>query len=253
VEIFAALCHTGAPTGIPLLRMFTLARRMAKPSVSSSGSRLGFKTNSQMLSEIRFLGLHYKAFAETKSAGWLIGLLLPSQSQGDDFMADNVSEPAFSAFVALDWADKKHAFALVDAATGERQTGFLDHTPEQVQAWAGELIARFGPAPIAVCLEQSRGPLVSMLLQFENFVVYPVAPQTVAKLRQAFYGSGSKHDPLDADLLLDILRHHRRHPRRLVPDTVEIRKLQLLVADRRDLAGEKTRHKNRLTDRLKQY
>ena len=168
-------------------------------------------------------------------------------------MADNVSEPAFSAFVALDWADKKHAFALVDAAGGEPESGFLDHTPEAVQAWAGNLISRFGPAPIAVCLEQSRGPLVSMLLQFENFVVYPVAPQTVAKLRQAFYGSGAKDDPLDADLLLDILRHHRRHPRPLVPDTVEIRKLQLLVADRRDLVGEKTRHKNRLTDRLKQY
>ena len=92
-----------------------------------------------------------------------------------------------------------------------------------------------------------------MLLQFENFVVYPVPPQTVAKLRQAFYGSGSKDDPLDAELLLEILQHHRRHLRRLTPDTVEIRKLQLLVAGRRDLVDEKTRHKNRLTDRLKQY
>ena len=92
-----------------------------------------------------------------------------------------------------------------------------------------------------------------MLLQFENFVVYLVPPQTVAKLRQAFYGSGSKDDPLDADLLLEILQHHRRHLRRLTPDTVEIRKLQLLVADRRDLVDEKTCHKNRLTDRLKQY
>ena len=93
----------------------------------------------------------------------------------------------------------------------------------------------------------------SMLLQFENFVLYPVPPQAAAKLRQAFYSSGSKDDPRDAELLLDILQHHRRHLRRLVPDTVEIRKLQLLVADRRDLVDEKTRHKNRLTDRLKQY
>ena len=89
-------------------------------------------------------------------------------------MADNVSEPVFSAFAAPDWADKKHAFALQGAAGGEPESGFLDHTPEQVQAWASELIARFGPAPIAVCLEPSRGPLVSMLLQLENFVVYPV-------------------------------------------------------------------------------
>ena len=168
-------------------------------------------------------------------------------------MSDPVSEPAFGAFLALDWGDQQHAFALLDAASGERQRGVLSHTPEAVQAWAAELSARFGPAPIAVCLEQSRGALLSMLLQFENFVLYPVPPQAAAKLRQAFYSSGAKDDPRDAELLLEILQHHRRHLRRLTPDTVEIRKLQLLVADRRDLVDEKTRHKNRLTDRLKQY
>ena len=168
-------------------------------------------------------------------------------------MSNHVSEPAFRAFVALDWGDQQHAFALEDAASGERQKGVLSHTPEAVQAWAAELIARFGPAPIAVCLEQSRGALVSMLLQFENFVLYPVPPQAAAKLRQAFYSSGAKDDPRDAELLLDILQHHRRHLRPLTPDTTEIRKLQLLVADRRDLVEEKTRHKNRLSDRLKQY
>ncbi len=168
-------------------------------------------------------------------------------------MSDPVSEPVFRAFIALDWGDQQHAFALQDAASGERQKGVLTHTPEAVQAWAAALIARFGPAPIAVCLEQSRGSLVSMLLQFKNFVLYPVPPQAAAKLRQAFYSSGAKDDPRDAELLLEILQHHRRHPRRLTPDTVEIRKLQLLVADRRDLVEEKTRHKNRLTDRLKQY
>ena len=168
-------------------------------------------------------------------------------------MADNVPEPVFRAFLALDWADKKHAFALEDAVTGQRQSGFLDDTPEAVQAWACELAARFSAAPIAVCLEQSRGPLLSMLLEFENFLVYPVPPQAVAKLRAAFYSSGSKDDPQDAELLLEILQHHRRHLRPLQPDTVEIRQLRLLVADRRDLVDEKTRHKNRLTDRLKQY
>ena len=168
-------------------------------------------------------------------------------------MADNVPEPVFRAFLALDWADKKHAFALEDAVTCQRQSGFLDHTPEAVQAWACELTARFSAAPIAVCLEQSRGPLLSMLLEFENFLVYPVPPQAVAKLRAAFYSSGSKDDPQDAELVLEILQHHRRHLRPLRPDTVEIRQLRLLVADRRDLVDEKTRHKNRLTDRLKQY
>lgn len=168
-------------------------------------------------------------------------------------MPDSVSEPAFRAFVALDWADQQHAFTLQQAGGGERQRGVIPPTPEAVQAWAAQWIARFGPAPIAVCLEQSRGPLVAMLLQVEPLVVYPVPPQAVAKLRQAFDSSGSKDDPQDADLLLDILQHHRRHLRRLTPDTTEIRQLQLRVADRRDLVDEKTRPKNRLTDRLKQY
>ena len=96
-------------------------------------------------------------------------------------MSDHVYESDFRAFVALDWADQQHAFALEDAASGERQSSVLAHTPEAVQAWAAELIARFGPAPIAVCLEQSRGALVSMLLQFENFVIYPVPPQSAGK------------------------------------------------------------------------
>ena len=168
-------------------------------------------------------------------------------------MSDPVSEPAFGAFLALDWGGQQHAFALLDAASGERQRGVLSHTPEALQAWAAELIARFGPAPIAVCLEQSRGALLSMLLQFENFVLYPVPPQAAAKLRQAFYSSGSKDDPRDAELLLDILQHQRRHLRPLTPDTTEIRKLQLLVADRRNLVEEKSRQKNSLSDRLKQY
>ena len=103
-----------------------------------------------------------------------------------------------------------------------------------VQAWAAELIARFGPAPIAVCLEQSRGALLSMLLQFENFVLYPVPPQAAAKLRQAFYSSGSKDDPRDAELLLDILQHHRPHPRQGIAVVEE--KIEELTAAHEDFA-----------------
>ena len=42
-------------------------------------------------------------------------------------------------------------------------TFYLARTPETLQAWAAQLRARFGPAPIAVGLEQSRGALLSML------------------------------------------------------------------------------------------
>ena len=62
--------------------------------------------------------------------------------------------------VAIDWADRQHAFALEDAATGRRQTGSIEHTPEAVASWVAALLEGFGGGPIALALEQSRGALV---------------------------------------------------------------------------------------------
>ena len=47
-------------------------------------------------------------------------------------------EPAFGAFVALDWADRQHHFALEEAASGRRRSGVIEHTPEGVQAWVNK-------------------------------------------------------------------------------------------------------------------
>lgn len=162
-------------------------------------------------------------------------------------------EPAFAAFVALDWADRQHHFALEEAASRRRSSGVIEHTPQQVQAWVSELLQRFGGQPIAVCLEQSRGPLLAMLSQYESLVLYPVNPVMAKRLRQAFYPSGAKDDAPDAVLLLDLLVRHRERLRRLDPDTAEMRSLQLLVEQRRKLVDEKTRQKNRLTAQLKLY
>ena len=119
------------------------------------------------------------------------------------------SEPRFTAFVAIDWADRQHVFALQDAATGRRQTGSIEHTPAAVASWVAELLRRFGGGPIALALEQSRGALVAMLTHYEGLVIYPINPATVARLRQAFFPSGAKDDPPDAALLLDLLTRHR--------------------------------------------
>ena len=106
------------------------------------------------------------------------------------------SEPRFTAFVAIDWADRQHAFAWEDAATGRRQTGSIEHTPEAVANWVGQLLQRFGGGPIALALEQSRGALLAMLTHYEGLVIYAVNPAMVARLRQAFFPSGAKDDPL---------------------------------------------------------
>jgi hypothetical protein len=54
----------------------------------------------------------------------------------------------FVAFVAIDWADQKHAWMLQAASSTARQAGTIDHTPEAVAIWASELRSRFNGQPI---------------------------------------------------------------------------------------------------------
>jgi len=159
----------------------------------------------------------------------------------------------FAALVAIDWADQKHVWALQKVGSSEWETGTLDHTPEAVEVWASELRLRFGGQPVAVALEQSRGPLVFTLTKYDHLVIFPVHPTTLANYRKSVRPSGAKDDPSDARLLLDILTLHRDQLRRLNPDTPETRTLQFLVEERRKLVQEKTRYSNRITARLKMY
>ena len=161
--------------------------------------------------------------------------------------------PEFAAFIGLDWADRKHSWKLVAAGSVEGECGELNHTPEALQQWATDLHARFAGAPVAIALEQRRGAVVFQLSKFPHLVVYPVHPTTAAKYRQAFFPSGTKNDPLDSALLLELLMQHRDRLRRLDPDTPATRLLQLLVEHRRKLVDEKTRLSNRLTAALKSY
>jgi len=163
------------------------------------------------------------------------------------------SEPEWAAFVAIDWADQKHYWKLVAAGSQKPEQGQLDNTPEAVAEWAADLIVRFGGRPVAVCLEQARGALVYMLLQFPHLVLFPVNPKMSARFREAFHPSGSKSDPSDTAVLLTLLLCHRDQLRRLKPDTAETRLLQGLVEQRRRMVHEKTRHSNRLTACLKLY
>jgi transposase len=163
----------------------------------------------------------------------------------------NMSE--YGALVAIDWADQKHAVCLLDPSTGEREQTIVKHTPAALQEWAIGLHQRFAGQPIAVGLEQSRGPLIYALLQYDFFVLYPINPATLAKYRQAFSTAHGKDDPSDADYLLDLLEHHRNRLRPWHPDDEKTRTLRLLVEQRRRLINDRTRVSNRLTALLKGY
>jgi transposase len=159
----------------------------------------------------------------------------------------------FAAFVAIDWSDTKHDICLVDVATGKKESLILKHTPEELEAWATALRSRFGGRPIAVCLEQSRGPLIYALLKYDFLVLYPINPATLAKYREAFSPSRAKDDPRDADYLLERLVQHRDRLKAWRPDNAKTRTLQYLVEYRRRLVNDRTRLSNRMTALLKAY
>ena len=162
-------------------------------------------------------------------------------------------ELQFSALVGIDWADQKHAWCLQAADTTRRENGEVEHTPEAIEAWVGQLCRRFDNRPIAVAVEQVKGALVFMLSKYGSLHLFPVPPTMSAKMREALYPSGSKDDPRDADLLLELLLQHRDKLRRLSPDSEATRRVQNLVDERRNLVDEKTAQINRLTHQLKIY
>ena len=92
-----------------------------------------------------------------------------------------------------------------------------------------------------------------MLAKYAPLHLFPVPSTTSSSMRKALYPSGSKDDPRDADVLLDLLLQHRDKLRRLSPDTEATRRVQNLVEERRKLVDEKTEQTNRLTSHLKIY
>jgi transposase len=159
----------------------------------------------------------------------------------------------FAAFVAIDWADQKHAFSLLPAGQKSKETGTLEQKPETIGAWVSKLRERFGGRPLAVAVEQSRGALIHALLAYDFLVVFPIHPTTVAKFREAFKFSGAKSDPLDTDQILEILTKLLELLKALKPDTETTRLLGRLVEDRRKTVDLRTTHVQGLQASLKEY
>jgi transposase len=158
----------------------------------------------------------------------------------------------FTAYVGIDWADRKHDFCLQAAASTAVEFGVIEHTPESIEKWALGLHERFG-GPIAICLETSKGPLVYALQRHEFLVLFPVHAATLAGYRKAFVPSGAKDDPSDAHAALDLLRRHPERLQPLKPQSLSMRMLASLVEERRQLVNSITRITNRLVSTLKLY
>ncbi len=160
----------------------------------------------------------------------------------------------YAAWLAIDWADRKHDVRLLDARTGKTETFEIEHSPEALADFVSALRRRFGSAPVALAVELRRGPLINFLSAFEFIDIYPVNTTTVSWFRKAFHPSGAKSDPLDSELILEILV---KHPDRLEapwkPEAPELRLLAELCETRRGFVDQATKTVLQLTACLKNY
>lgn len=159
----------------------------------------------------------------------------------------------YAALIGIDWADSKHDICVLDVTTRQLEASILRHSSKSIDEWATALRVRLGGQPVAVCLEQSRGPLIFALLKYDFLTLYRVNPTTLAKYREAFSPSRHKDDQSDAAYLCELLRHHREYLRAWQPDSEQTRCLRYLVEHRRRLVDDRTRISNRLTSLLKLY
>jgi len=160
---------------------------------------------------------------------------------------------SYVAYIGIDWADRKHDIALYDCASDSWQESVIPSRPQDLLDWVNLLRARYGEGRIAVAMEQKRGPLLYALCQYENLVLFPINPRTVANYRKAFQPSRAKSDPVDARLLVELMPKHPDKLERWVAGCPQTRALRQWVESRRMLVGEKVRLTNRITASLKSY
>jgi transposase len=154
--------------------------------------------------------------------------------QGRDGMSNSeTGTEEYAALIGMDWATEKHDVWVWDTATGESRHRVVDHTPEALAEWLGELQAQYPGRRVAVCLEQSRGALIYALMGHACVVLYPINPATLARYREAFAPSRAKDDPSDAKLLAEVLRLHRDKLSVWKPADTQTRILTILNEERR--------------------
>lgn len=156
------------------------------------------------------------------------------------------------AWVGIDWAHQEHHIRLQAVGSTEIESAVVPQRPEALHAWVRQLRARFPQGVVAVALEQSRGALIYALMAYDFLRIYPLPGSMVAEYRKAFFSSGAKSDPQDAELVLELVRCHSDRLRAWAPGDALTRQIALLAEQRRGLVGDRNRLTNRLTALLRE-
>jgi len=163
------------------------------------------------------------------------------------------SQSPYRATVGLDWADQKHD-VFVRFADGDSYRRKIDSRPEAIQEWLLELRSTCGEGKIAIALEQRRGALFYHLCTHLSWIdLYPINPLSLASFRKTFFSSRAKDDPVDSQLLEELLRTHPERLRSYQPEPTAERKLDQYCRRRRSLQDLATKTELKLISTLKQY
>lgn len=154
----------------------------------------------------------------------------------------------------IDWAEKHHDIALVDAGG---QLVAKRRIKETVEGFA-ELVAMLAEAddnaedPIPVAIETPRGLLVAVL-RAAGRPVYLINPMAVARYRERHSVSRKKSDHVDAMTLANILRTDAHLHRALPQDTELARAIAVLARAHQDATWRRTKAGNELRSLLCEY
>jgi transposase len=154
-------------------------------------------------------------------------------------------------FIGIDWADKKHDCHVI-APNGDGFHQELPHSAEDIDAWVGKMLRLADGKPIAIMLEQSRGPLIHALMFRDNVLLYPINPKQLARYRESYPGGG-KDDPTDARYLARMLRERITTLTAWQPDDANTRLLANLSQKRRKIVDGQTKLRQQLLAQLKCY
>jgi transposase len=154
----------------------------------------------------------------------------------------------------IDWSEKHHDVALVDA---DGTLVARRRVTDDVAGWKAllELFAEHGdnPAePIPVAIETGRGLLVACL-RATGRKVYAINPLSVARYRERHTVARSKSDHADAMTLANILRVDAAHHRPLPDDSELVQAIAVLARAQQDAVWNRQQLANQLRSLLREY
>ena len=158
-----------------------------------------------------------------------------------------------AACVGWDWAEREHVVSVREAGGCGIETRRMRGSAEALHEWANEMLGRFEGRTVLVAIDAGRCAVIAAFLGYPHIVLYPINPKAAANLRTALYPSGQKDDPIDSEMLLEMVEKHRDRIRPLNPADPLSRELGLLSEQRRKLDNDRKRTVNRLRDTLKSY